>query len=229
MFGCCDLRLLLRGIGSGLSNHPGSLVFGSLITTACKIFQVFFWCARQPEQTPSIGASNPVLACLRTVVDCIAQCIVRFIEFVSEHAYVEIALTGRGFCGAAQRSLKMSIEHPGIFGIVGRVVMAIRVLGMLVTAGATTFVVGLFLYIFPPDGLLAPTGPLILTFIVGVVIGDIVTHPLASASRAALHCFILDEERAAEKGEEACRTRPRAVLVFAHQSRGTVPPSVELR
>jgi hypothetical protein len=225
IFGCCDFRLTLRGVGSGLTNHPGSLAFGSLIIAACKIFQVLFFWAKQTDQTPT----NPVMACFRRVVDCIAQCIVRFVEFVSEHAYVEIALTGCGFCGAAQRSLKMSIEHPAMFGLVGRVAMAVRVLGMLITAGATTLLVGLFLYVFPPDGLLTPNGPLVLTFIIGLVIGEIVMHPLASAARAALHCFILDEEQAAEKGEEVCKTRPGGVVMFAHESRGTVPPNVELR
>jgi hypothetical protein len=225
IFGCCDFRLTMRGVGSGLTNHPGSLAFGSLIIAACKIFQVLFFWAKQTDQTPA----NPVMACFRRVVDCIAQCIVRFVEFVSEHAYVEIALTGCGFCGAAQRSLKMSIEHPAMFGLVGNVAMAVRVLGMLITAGATTLLVGFFLYVFPPDGLLSPNGPLALTFIIGLVIGEIVMHPLASAARAALHCFILDEEQAAEKGEEVCKTRPGGVVMFAHESRGTVPPNVELR
>lgn len=91
--------------------------------------------------------------------------------------------------------------------------MAVRVLGMLVTAGATTLLVGLSLYVFPPDGLSAPNGLLILTFIIVLVIGEIVMHPLASAARAALHCFILDEEQSAENGEEVCKTRPGGVVV----------------
>lgn len=225
IFGCCDFRLTLRGIGSGLTNHPGSLAFGSLIIAACKIFQVLFFWAKQSDQTPA----NPVTMCFRRVVDCIAQCIVRFIEFVSEHAYVEIALTGCGFCGGATRALKMSIEHPALFAMVGRVAIAVRLLGMLVTAMATTWIVALSLYIFPPSGLLTPNGPLILTFIIGLVIGEIVMHPLTSAARAALHCFVLDEEQAAENGHDVCSTRPGGVVVFAHESRGTVPPNVELR
>jgi len=225
IFGCCDFRLTLRGIGSGLTNHPGSLAFGSLIIAACKMFQVLFFWAKQSDQTPA----NPVTMCFRKVVDCIAQCIVRFIEFVSEHAYVEIALTGCGFCGAATRTLKMSIEHPALFAMVGRVAMAIRLLGMGVTALATTSLVGLSLYVFPPDGLLTPNGPLILTFILALVIGEIVMHPLTSAARAALHCFVLDEEQSFENGHEVCGTRPGGVVVYAHESRGTVPPKVELR
>merc|ERR1712160_187549 len=107
----------------------------------------------------------------------------------------------------------MSIEHPALFGRVGNVAMAVRVLGMVVTAGATTLIVGLVLFTFPPDGLLTPNGPLILTFIIGLVIGEIVMHPLASAARAALHCFVLDEEQAAENGHDVCSAARRCGCV----------------
>merc|ERR1719453_1412965 len=61
IFGCCDFRLTLRGIGSGLINHPGSLAFGSSVIAAAKVFQVLFFWAKESDKTPT----NPVMVCFR--------------------------------------------------------------------------------------------------------------------------------------------------------------------
>merc|ERR1711862_326142 len=104
--------------------------------------------------------------------------------------------------------------------LVGRVAMAIRVFGMATCAAGTTFFVGLVLYLLPPAGLASPTPPLVLSGLVGLVIGGVMMHPLSSAARAALHCFILDEEQTSARGADMCQTRPAGVLTYVRHSRG---------
>merc|ERR1712006_49125 len=104
--------------------------------------------------------------------------------------------------------------------LVGQVAMGIRVFCMAVCGAGTTFFVAVILYLLPPAGLTSPTAPLVLSCVVGLVVGEVMMHPLSSAARAALHCFILDEEQTSARGADMCQTRPAGVLVYVRQSRG---------
>lgn len=217
MLGCCDFKLTLRGIFSGLLNHPGSLATGSLVVTVCKVIRVAFgWVKVGDHADP-----NLCLKCIVCIAGCIVSCITRFVEAISEHAYVEIALTGHGFCESARRAMTMTIEHPGLFALVSNVAVAMEVLGMSIVAGGTLIIVSVALNWFPPEGLTSPTAPLVAAGIVGLVIGEITMHPLIVAARAGLHCFVLDEEQSKETGVHTARFAPPGVATFAQEGRNS--------
>eukprot|EP00971_Amphidinium_carterae_P053500 1053989-Amphidinium_carterae.1 len=50
---------------------------------------------------------------------CAAKCVERFIEFVSEQAYVEMALQGTGFIRSAQKALAIAVTRPVLFAMSG--------------------------------------------------------------------------------------------------------------
>jgi len=216
MLGCCDFRHTLQGIGSGVLNHSGSLAFGSLIVTVCKLIRLALAWAKKKEEV----AGNAVMRAVYTVSACIVDCITRFIEFVSTHAYVEIALTGQGFCSSAKQALVFTVQHPMLFALVGRAAVGVRVLGMGFVSAGTTFIISLVLYMIPPTGLSSPTVPLVATALIGLAFGEVMLHPLSSAARACLHCFIMDEDHSKSMGSSHNLQRaPRKMAAFVDEHR----------
>lgn len=213
ILGCCDFQLTLRGIGSGLLNHSGSLAFGSLIVTACKIVRFLFAWAKKNEEV----AGNPVMRAMYAVSGCIVTCITRFVEFVSTHAYVEIALTAKGFCASAQQALVYTVQHPVLFAVVGRAALGIRILGMAFVSAGSTLVAALVLKISAPPGLNSPIAPLIFAALIGIALGEVMLHPLSASSRAVLHCYIIDEDRSKLMGSHTAQKAPSKMAAFVHE------------
>lgn len=217
--GPCDCRLSLRACCRGLVSHPGSLAFGAFVISLARIARMLIWWAAKDEEA---RPHNPVVKCLRGCVNCLADCFTRWIEFVSEHAYVEIALTGQGFCPAARKAASLSVLRPGLFLLVGRVACSVKLIGTLLIVACTTFAVGLLLSVWPPDGLHAATVPLTITAVAAFVVGGVMMHPFSAAARAALHCYCLEEEQANSQGTSMAYT-PQPMLRLVEEYSGEGP------
>ncbi|XP_063437739.1 choline transporter-like protein 1 [Mytilus trossulus] len=95
-----SLRMLLR-------YHLGSAALGSLIITIVFAFRVFvnFIHNRLKNKTGSIVEF--FLKCF----GCCLWCFEKFISFLNSNAYVEIAITGYGFCHSARRAFKIVVGN----------------------------------------------------------------------------------------------------------------------
>uniref|UniRef100_A0A7S4WH54 Choline transporter-like protein n=1 Tax=Alexandrium monilatum TaxID=311494 RepID=A0A7S4WH54_9DINO len=212
--GPCDCRLSLKAFCHGLLRHPGSLAFGSLVITLAQVGRMLLWWAKKNEETLP---QNPLVKCVRRAVDCLADCFTRFIEFVSEHAYVEMALTGEGFCHSAKRGASLAALRPALFLLVGRVACAVRLLGTAVITAGTTYTVVLLLLWFPVDGLTSTRVPVIAAAIAGFAISQVMMHPLSTAARACLHCLVLDEDHNRSLGLDAPAHTPQPLQLLVEQ------------
>ncbi|CAG2212762.1 CD92 [Mytilus edulis] len=87
--------------------HLGSAAFGSLIITIVFAFRVFvnFIHNRLKNKTGSIVEF--FLKCF----GCCLWCFEKFISFLNSNAYVEIAITGYGFCHSARRAFKIVVGN----------------------------------------------------------------------------------------------------------------------
>jgi len=219
--GLCDCRLTMKAFCQGLLRHPGSLAFGSFVITLAQVARLLLWWARKDEEA---RPQNPLVKCIRRCVDCLADCFTRFIEFVSEHAYVEMALTGAGFCQAAKRGTALAVMHPALFALVGRVVCAVRLLGTAVITAGTTYSVVLLLVWWPQDGLTSHRVPVIAAAIAGFVVSQVMMHPFSAAARACLHCLCLDEDRTRALGMSSPAHTPQPMQLLVDQHAGEEEP-----
>jgi len=211
---CCDCTLSIKAFCHGLTRHAGSLAFGAFAVALCRVLQLFLWWAKKKDEV----VGNPVTQCIWRIVNCLADCFTRFVEFVSEHAYVEVALRGLGFCAAARKSLSMAALSPGMFGLVGNVACAVRVLGVLSVVAGTEYVGCIILWWFPPEGLAYPTAPLIVVGVAAFIVAEVMMHPISAAARAALHCYAIDEEEAQNSGVGSNRA-PQSLVWLAEDNR----------
>jgi len=187
----CDCRLSLAGVRTGLTHHSGSFAFGSLCISICKVIRLLlFWLTKEEEAT----SSNAVYKCILRCASCIAKCIEDFVQFVSEHAYVEMALQGRDFCYSAKESMAMAVKKPLLFALVGRVAFMVDILGVALITVLGACSVRLALEWTKPEGLQSFVPPVVAAALICYFVGEIMMHPFTAASRACLHCFIIDQD-----------------------------------
>lgn len=202
---CCDFKRTLKSIGTGLGKNVGSLAFGSLVMSAAKMVKLLlFWVTKENESQ----SNNQCMKCIFRVMTCLAQCLENCINFVTENAYVEVALCGTTFCKSCTEGLARAVRHPGMFTVVGNSVFVLRILGVIIVTASSAYAVFLSLVFATPEGLQSkatPT-PLIAAALCGGTVAELMLHPMTVTARAALHCFCKAQDDTEHYGRPPIRT-----------------------
>lgn len=117
------------------------------------------------------GKDNAAVKCVLKVLQCYMACFERFIEFLNKNAYIQIAISGKNFCGAAIEAFTLMIRNPFRFAIVGVLGTIFSVLGILIVFAC----VALFAYIMLTTGSLkeklnSPFLPLTISVFIGFAV-----------------------------------------------------------
>lgn len=91
-------------------HHLGSLVFGSCIIALATLLRIIFEyvAAKTKEQQES----NPALKVLFCMCRCSLWCLEKCLSFITEYAYVYVAVTGKSFCSSARSSFVFFAKYP---------------------------------------------------------------------------------------------------------------------
>jgi hypothetical protein len=132
-----------------LPNHPtlssfkrastsslGSIAFGSLIVTLLEILRLVL----NAIQNSANENGHPVEVCLACCAACFLSCIERAVEYFNRYAYIEIALYGKSYIGAAKNTWRL-FKDRGIDALVND-----SLVGMTMTFAA--YIVGLLCSLF---------------------------------------------------------------------------------
>eukprot|EP00812_Abedinium_dasypus_P007008 NODE_188_length_1843_cov_708.989933.p1 GENE.NODE_188_length_1843_cov_708.989933~~NODE_188_length_1843_cov_708.989933.p1 ORF type:complete len:539 (+),score=172.80 NODE_188_length_1843_cov_708.989933:3-1619(+) len=187
---CCDFRLSIKSVCRGFIKHSGTFAFGAFVVSLAKTVYVCLLWAKRKE----MASANPVTSALAKASTCVAKFVEKFIEFVSENAYVEVAIRNMGFCEAARKALALAVENPLLFGLVNYVGTFVRMLGVFLVSSLTAAIIFGVLKWHPPSGLNSIITPIAGAFIVAFVIAEVMMHPFSVAARAAVHCYCFDKE-----------------------------------
>eukprot|EP00931_Biecheleriopsis_adriatica_P049781 TRINITY_DN28803_c0_g1_i1.p1 TRINITY_DN28803_c0_g1~~TRINITY_DN28803_c0_g1_i1.p1 ORF type:complete len:773 (-),score=139.45 TRINITY_DN28803_c0_g1_i1:57-2339(-) len=101
-------RPILLALCRVLRYHLGSVAFGSCIVgiaTALRLVTEYIL-----QQTAS--GDNSVFRCVSCVTRCLVCCMEKCLKFITEYAYVYVAVTGKPFCPAAHRSFVFFAKYP---------------------------------------------------------------------------------------------------------------------
>jgi hypothetical protein len=211
---CCDVMLTVRAVGHGLRYHAGSLAYGAFCISLAKVCRlVLYWVSKDVE---AHTAGNPAVRCCLCITNCLADCLERFIKFVSEHAYVEVALNGERFCVSAKKAMAMAVLKPALFTLVGRVARAVQLVGILVVTSISTYSCVVILWLWSPVDLINRVPVYVAAALFSLTIGEVMMHPFTSAARAVLHCYCLDE---ASNVHPMCTPTSLQRLIDEHESR----------
>eukprot|EP00746_Dinoflagellata_sp_MGD_P034573 gnl/MRDRNA2_/MRDRNA2_18257_c0_seq1.p1 gnl/MRDRNA2_/MRDRNA2_18257_c0~~gnl/MRDRNA2_/MRDRNA2_18257_c0_seq1.p1 ORF type:complete len:575 (-),score=69.20 gnl/MRDRNA2_/MRDRNA2_18257_c0_seq1:7-1497(-) len=214
--GLCNLGLTIRSLCLGIGYHMGSLALGSFVVSIAQIIRLMFFWAKEIEGEPQ----NPVSKCLFKIANCLAQCLERFLRFISGQAYIQIALTGRGFCESCGIAFAMFARHPLRFGFVYKASLLVEFLGVIVVSGVSTLAAYLAFEKIPQNVLPAvssPVGPLVVAAVGSALIGMAIMHPFSTACSATMHCFVADEEMEVAAGSGGAQHTPAPLQRFVQE------------
>lgn len=196
---CCDFTRTLTGIRAGLGKSVGSLAFGALVVSAAKLVRLLlFWVSKEHDSQ----SNNQCMKCLFRIMNCLAACLEKCINFVTEHAYVETALNGTAFCESCRITMEQAAGNALMFSIAGSAAFMLRVIGIIVITASSAYAVFLSLVFAKPDDLQSEASPipLIAAAFCGGIVAEVMLHPMTVTARANLHCYIRDKEKHTELG-----------------------------
>ncbi|KAF8345826.1 plasma-membrane choline transporter-domain-containing protein [Amanita rubescens] len=126
----------LSSFGRASTLSLGSIAFGSLVVTLLELLRVILDVARNNANADG----HPVEACLACCAACFVGCIEGLVEYFNRYAYIEIALYGKPYVGAARDTWRL-FKDRGIDALVND-----SLVGMTLTWGA--YAIGLMSSLF---------------------------------------------------------------------------------
>jgi hypothetical protein len=84
----------------------GSLAFGSLILGIVSFLRYLL------KKAEAVSKRQPALATVFKCCKCCLCCIEKFVEMISQYAYVYVAMEHCGFCAGAKKSFKLVSKYP---------------------------------------------------------------------------------------------------------------------
>lgn len=118
--------------------HLGSLAFGAFLIALVTMIKVLFeYFAKKYEKlTGDSCIVKAALCCIRYYIWCLDACV----KFISENAYIQVAINGLNFCAAAKKSFFMIVANPGTF-------TAMKIVGWIMTGIGRGVIIGANVYL----------------------------------------------------------------------------------
>ncbi|XP_059489067.1 choline transporter-like 2 isoform X2 [Neocloeon triangulifer] len=115
--------------------HMGTLAFGSLIITICRIIRMILeWIDHKLKKYPNNGFARGILCCCK----CCFWCLEKFLRFLNRNAYIMCAVHGKNFCNSARDAFFLLMRN------VVRVVVLDKVTDFLLFLGKLLIVSAMF-------------------------------------------------------------------------------------
>lgn len=195
----CDFRLLCNGFLAGLK-QVGSLAMGSLIMAICKMLVLICKWAKKKE-----GATNPVMKCIFSALTCLAVCLDRTCRLVTDNAYIQMALSGKGFCTSCCIGLGVIVRNPMIASCVSGCSRLFSLLGPLAVmslTGLTSWIILGGKYVSRdsiPTWLISQPltnifAPMMAVLFLALLVGLLVMNPYSVVSTTIMQAFVADKE-----------------------------------
>mmetsp|Transcript_25565 Transcript_25565/g.34845 ORF Transcript_25565/g.34845 Transcript_25565/m.34845 type:complete len:201 (-) Transcript_25565:133-735(-) len=92
----------------------GSMVKGSLLMAICTMPRIVFeYIAMHTKDEDQ----NTLAKAIRSATRCCLWAFEKCLQFVTEYAYVYIAVEGQGFCTSSRRSIELLAKHPALVAL----------------------------------------------------------------------------------------------------------------
>jgi hypothetical protein len=128
---------VLTGVIWAFRYHLGSLAFGSFLIAVVTMLKVIFeYYAKKVEK---MSGDNPMVKFLLCIARCVIWCLDACVKFISENAYIQVAINGVSFCEGAKNGFFMMLRNPGTYA-------ATTIVGWIMTAIGKGVILGITVY-----------------------------------------------------------------------------------
>jgi|EP01047_Picozoa_sp_COSAG01_P010933 hypothetical protein len=124
--------------------HLGSMAFGSLVVATVKAVQYVL--AYVSAQIQAQFPNNRAIKILLAIMNCLVACFERLIKFLTQTAFIQVALWGTPFCTSAISGFKLAVQNLGRLAFVTIMSKCLVFLGKLEIALASAATCALFIW-----------------------------------------------------------------------------------
>lgn len=152
-----------------------------------------------------VKEENALARCLSCCTRCCLDCFHRFIKFVNENAYIQVALTGESFCTSAMQAFILALKNTASFFITNGIGAFIFFLGKM-TISIVNTAIGYCLITYIPDfeeDIDQPLPFLLLIFMMSYIMATTFMELYGGVSLAILQCLYADVDIANQEGKDA--------------------------
>jgi hypothetical protein len=183
---------LSKGLWWAFRYNFGSLAFGSFLLAIIWSIRVIFEYVN--KKIKDLNGDNAAVKLISRVIRCCLDCCHRFVKFINENAYIQVALTGENFCSSAMAGFVLALKHSGSFVITNGIGGIIGFIGKVTIATGNTFIGYLLI---TKSKLISteidsPVPPLVVVFLMSYLVATVFMSVYSIISLTILQCLYAD-------------------------------------
>jgi choline transporter-like protein 2/4/5 len=200
---------LMKGFWWSLRYNFGSLALGSFVLAIIWSLRVIF--EYLDKKLKNAMGNNAAAACVSNMIRCCLDCCHRFIKFLNDNAYIQVALTGCNFCSSAMQAFALALKHSGSFMVTNGIGALIGFLGKMTISIANVFLGYVMITNISEisDSLDSPIGPLVIIFVISYLMASIFMSVYATTSLTILQCLYADVDICSQNGDDKYNSKFR--------------------
>ncbi|XP_057812896.2 choline transporter protein 1 [Cryptomeria japonica] len=189
---------LISSVNRLLRYNLGSVALGSLVVAPIESIRYILECVRRRLKLVEAGSEGFITKTVWCCRQCCLGCIERTIKFVNRNAYIMIAITGKGFCTAAEMATGLIINNILRIGTVNVIGDVILFLGKLCVSLACALFAFLMLDTHPyksaHDKISSPLFPVLACWGIGYVVASLFFNVVETTIDTIMLSFCQDAE-----------------------------------
>merc|ERR1719183_1169838 len=92
----------------GIWYHCGTIAFGSFLIAVVQLIRAIFeYMAKEAEK----AGENPAKKAIECVIRCVLWCLEQCVQFITENAYIQCAVSNKWFCPAALNAFYLIVRN----------------------------------------------------------------------------------------------------------------------
>ena len=197
-----------RGIKWAFRYHLGSIAFGSAVIAICTMIQALFEYYRRKIES---ATSNKIVECCFKCTRYCLKCLDKFIKYITDNAYIQVALSNNNFCRSALNAFCLILKNVARFGWLDSIGFVLNWFGVCSITGVNGFCAYIaFTKIeYYKLNITQPIAPTVVVVLITFIITKSFLSIISYSMDAILQSFLLDES-IAEDG----RSRPEHMQKF---------------
>ncbi|XP_001602653.1 CTL-like protein 2 isoform X1 [Nasonia vitripennis] len=171
--------------------HLGTLAFGALILTICRIIRLILEAINEKVKKANNECANTVMCCCR----CFFYLLENFLKFINSNAYIMCAVHGKGFCRSARDAFNLLMRNVIRVVVINKITGWLLLLGKLLITGLTVAATWWYYTNKGKDDVYYWEVPAVMTAIASFLIATVFFKVHAAAIDTLFLCFLEDCER----------------------------------
>ncbi|KAM7363587.1 choline transporter-like 2 [Cochliomyia hominivorax] len=180
---------LLKSIWITTVYHLGTLAFGSLILTICRMIRYILELIERKLKLKSNVITRAILKCMK----CLYWLLENFLRFLNRNAYITCAIHSTSFCQSSRKAFNLITQNVIRVYAVDRVSSFLFFLSKLLVTGCTSYITYIILKKYPKIAdIHYALVPVILVAIVSYVMAHFIFSTYGMAVDTLFFCFLED-------------------------------------